>query len=402
MKANRGLTVRRMVELGGVSRASFYRFDEESSPRGDRDMDLRDAIQRIALKWPSYGRPRITAELRRQGWRVGPNRVRRLMREDNLLCVRKRKFVVTTDSNHGRKVYPNLASEMELSGINQLWVADITYIRLETEFVYLAVVIDAFSRRVIGWALDRTLEDDLPLEALRMAAFEQRQPAAGLVHHSDRGSQYASHDYTDLLKARGCEISMSHKASPWENGGCESWMKTLKYEEVFRQEYRDLAEARSCLERFIDKVYNQQRLHSALGYRPPAEFEQALAGAAARRSAANVAVHFSAASGRSCGGGKGAHYRETLQATGCYVGRIVIATAEFAPMPPSLYRATPAVLIPTAIRMRFLRHDGIYRSDVDSNQNQPWGGAGDRLPPVGPEPRSKNASGGSRSSHRPR
>lgn len=263
-----------MVELVGMSRASFYRFDEGST-RMDRDMDLRDGIQRIALKWPSYGRPRITAELKRQGWNVGPNRVRRLMREDNLLCVRKRKFVVTTDSNHGRKVYPNLAEGMELSGIDQLWVADITYIRLEAEFVYLAVVIDAYSRRVIGWALDCTLEDDLPLAALRMA-FEQRQPGSGLVHHSDRGSQYASHDYTDLLKARGCQISMSHKASPWENGGCESWMKTLKYEEVFRQEYRDLAEARAGLERFIEKVYNQQRLHSALGYRPPVEFEQQL------------------------------------------------------------------------------------------------------------------------------
>jgi putative transposase len=275
MKANRALTVRRMVELGGVSRTSFYRSEEEGSRRVDRDIDLRDAIQRIALKWPSYGRPRITAELKRQGWRVGPNRVRRIMRADNLLCVRKRKFVVTTDSNHGLKVYPNLASEMELSGINQLWVADITYIRLETEFVYLAVVIDAFSRRVIGWALDCTLEDDLSIEALRVA-FQKRQPGFGLVHHSDRGSQYASNDYTDLLKAHGCRISMSHRASPWENGGCESWMKTLKYEEVFRQEYRDLAEARSCLERFIEKVYNRQRLHSALGYRPPAEFEQAL------------------------------------------------------------------------------------------------------------------------------
>ena len=264
-----------MVELGGVSRPSFYRCDENYSPKVDRDMDLRDAIQRIALKWPSYGRPRITAELRRQGRKVGPNRVRRIMGEDNLLCGRKRKFVVTTDSNHGRKVYPNLKSARELSGINQLWVADITYIRLETEFVYLAVVIDAFSRRVIGWALDRTLEDDLSIKALRLA-LEQRQPAPGLVHHSDRGSQYASHDYTDLLKARGCQISMSHKASPWENGGCESWMKTLKYEEVFRQEYRDLAEARTSLQRFIEKVYNQQRLHSALGYRPPIEFERNL------------------------------------------------------------------------------------------------------------------------------
>jgi len=275
MKADRGLAVTRMVELGGVSRSSFYRFDPDYAPKTDPDMDLRDAIQRIALEWPSYGRPRITAELRRQGWKVNPKRVHRLMREDNLLCVRKRKFIVTSDSNHGRKVYPNLAAERVLTGINQLWVADITYIRLETEFVYLAVVLDAYSRRVIGWALDRTMEDDLTLAALRMA-FELRQPASGLVHHSDRGSQYASGDYTDLLKAHGCQISMSRKASPWENAECESWMKTLKYEEVYRQEYRDLAEARASIQRFIEKVYNQKRLHSALGYLPPVEFEQSL------------------------------------------------------------------------------------------------------------------------------
>ena len=262
------------MELGGLSRASFYRKEKPSAANVDRDMDLRDAIQRIALEWPCYGRPRITAELKRQGWKVGPNRVLRLMRQDNLLCVRRRKFVLTTNSHHDRKVYPNLAAAMTLTGINQLWVADITYIRLETEFVYLAVVIDAFSRRVIGWALDRTMEHDLPLAALRMA-YEHRQPPSGCVHHSDRGSQYASGDYTDFLKERGCQISMSRKSSPWENAGCESWMKTLKYEEVHRQEYRDLAEARTCLELFIDKVYNQRRLHSALGYRPPAEFEQA-------------------------------------------------------------------------------------------------------------------------------
>ncbi len=276
MKANRGLMIGRMVELGGVSRASFYRFGVDSRPQPDRDMDLRDAIQRVALEWPSYGRPRITAELRRRGWEVNPKRVYRLMREDNLLCVRKRKFVVTTDSNHGRKVYPNLAGEMMLTGIDQLWVADITYIRLQSEFIYLAVVIDAYSRRVIGWALDRTVEDDLTLAALRKA-LELRRPAPGLVHHSDRGSQYASGDYTDLLKTTGCQISMSHKASPWENGGCESWMKTLKSEEVYRQEYRDLAEARALIAQFIDDIYNQKRLHSALGYRPPVEFEQVLA-----------------------------------------------------------------------------------------------------------------------------
>ena len=191
MKAARGLTIGRMVELGGVSRASFYRFGEDSRPGTDPDMDLLDAIQRIALEWPSYGRPRITAELRRRGWKVNPKRVYRLMRADNLLCVRKRKFVVTTDSNHGRKIYPNLAGEMALTGIDQLWVADITYIRLQTEFVYLAVVLDAFSRRVIGWTLDHNVETDLPLSALRMA-LELRRPSAGLVHHSDRGSQYAS------------------------------------------------------------------------------------------------------------------------------------------------------------------------------------------------------------------
>jgi putative transposase len=275
VKADRGLTIERMVELGGVSRASFYRFDTGGQPRPERDMDLRDAIQRIALEWPSYGRPRITAELRRQGWEVNPKRVYRLLREDNLLCVRKRKFVVTTDSKHGRKVYPNLAKEMTLAGIDQLWVADITYIRLQSEFVYLAVVIDAYSRRVIGWALEGTMEDDLTLGALRKA-LELRRPAPGVVHHSDRGSQYASGDYTDLLKTHGCQVSMSHKASPWENAGCESWMKTLKYEEVYRQEYRDLSEARASLSQFIDRVYNQKRLHSALGYRPPVEFEQSL------------------------------------------------------------------------------------------------------------------------------
>ena len=272
MKADRGLTIARMVELGGVSRASLYRYDGEAEPRPDRDMDLRDAIQRIALEWPSYGRPRITAALRREGWVVNPKSVYRLLREDNLLCIRKRKFVVTTDSNHNRQVYPNLAEQMTLSGINQLWVADITYIRLAAEFVYLAVVIDAISRRVIGWALDRSVEDDLTLSALRMA-LELRRPPAGCVHHSDRGSQYASGDYTDLLKSYGCEISMSHKSSPWENAGCESWMKTLKYEEVYRQEYRDVTEVRASIARFIDEVYNQRRLHSALGYRPPVEFE---------------------------------------------------------------------------------------------------------------------------------
>jgi len=169
VKTGRKLTAKRMVKLAGVSRASFYRFAGEAGQGPDPDMDLRDAIQRIALEWPSYGRPRITAELRRRGLTVNPKKVYRIMREDNLLCFRKRKFVVTTDSSHSRKVYPNLAGRMGLTGMDQLWIADITYIRLRDEFVYVAVILDAYSRRVIGWALDRTMEDDLTLSALRMA-----------------------------------------------------------------------------------------------------------------------------------------------------------------------------------------------------------------------------------------
>jgi putative transposase len=208
------MTVLRMCELGEVSRAGLYRF-EPVDEHPDEDLDLRDEIQRIALEFPCYGRPRITAELQRRGWNVNHKRVGRILREDNLLCLRRRRFVVTTDSNHGFRVYPNLAGSMELTGLDQLWIADITYIRLETEFVYLAVVLDAFSRRVIGWALDRSLEDDLAITALQMA-FRRRTPAEGLTHHSDRGVQYASNDYTGLLKDHGIRISMSRKGNPYD------------------------------------------------------------------------------------------------------------------------------------------------------------------------------------------
>jgi putative transposase len=266
-----------MCTLAKVSRAGFYRFPSAASvvPREAADVELRDAIQRLALEWPCYGWPRMTEELRRQGWTVNHKRVYRLMREDNLLCLRRRKFVVTTNSGHGLPVYPNLAAGMTLSGLNQLWVADITYIRLRLEFVYLAVILDVYSRRVVGWALERTLEDELTLRALHMA-LNERQPGPGLVHHSDQGVQYASGDYAELLRAHGITLSMARKGNPYDNAVAESFIKTLKYEEVYRDEYRDLAEARASIGRFLEQVYNGRRLHSALGYRPPAEFELAL------------------------------------------------------------------------------------------------------------------------------
>jgi transposase InsO family protein len=270
--AQKGEAVSALCAMTGMSRASYYRW---LAPATDCpvEMELRDAMQKIALQSPYYGYRRITAELRRRGWEVNRKRVLRLMRADNLLCIRHKAFVVTTNSRHKLPIYPNLAREFTPTGVNQLWVADITYIRLRNEFIYLAVVLDAFSRRVVGWALGRTLAAELTLAALHMA-LEQRRPSPGLVHHSDRGVQYASHVYTDLLLERGVRISMSRRGNPYDNAACEAFMKTLKYEEVYRTEYRDLADAYASIGDFIERVYNQQRLHSALGYVPPAEFEQ--------------------------------------------------------------------------------------------------------------------------------
>ncbi|HKE08637.1 MAG TPA: IS3 family transposase [Candidatus Acidoferrum sp.] len=284
MKTQTRLSVVRMCGVAGFSRAGYYRFSDAEKP-APLDMDLRDEIQKIALEWPSYGSRRIKRELKERGWDVNRKRVQRLMREDNLLCVRKRKFVVTTDSAHGLKVYPNLAGSMILTGVDQLWVADITYIRLEEEFVYLAVILDAYSRRVIGWHLSDGLDDSLTQTALRMA-LGQRVVRPGLVHHSDRGAQYASGDYTDLLKANGIDISMSRKASPWENAACESFMKTLKCEEVYRTEYRNLTDAGARIGEFLERVYNEKRLHSALDYRSPVQFESSLATLPAARISA--------------------------------------------------------------------------------------------------------------------
>ena len=260
-----------LCQMTGLSRAGFYRW---RAPRAATpvDMEIRDQMQKVALESPAYGYRRMTAELQESGFAVNHKRVLRMMREDNLLCVRRRAFVVTTDSRHNLPIYPNLARELKPTAINQLWIADITYIRLRAEFVYLAVVLDAFSRRVIGWALGRTLEASLAVAALRMALVE-RKPPSGLVHHSDRGVQYASLDYTEMLKQHQAIISMSRKGNPYDNAACESFMKTLKYEEVYRNEYRDFDEARASIGEFLERVYNRKRLHSALGYVPPAEFE---------------------------------------------------------------------------------------------------------------------------------
>jgi len=264
--------VSRLCEAADVSRSGYYRFLKPEVDRTE-EMELRDEIQKIAIQHPAYGYRRITAELGRRKRVVNRKRVLRIMREDNLLCLRRRSFVRTTNSDHKLPVYPNLAKELKVSGLNQLWVADITYIRLVNEFVYLAVILDSFSRRVIGWALGRTLESDLALYALRMA-INRGRIEAGLVHHSDRGSQYASRVYTDLLADRGIGISMSRRGNPYDNAQAESFMKTLKYEEVYRSEYQDIGDARRCIRRFIESVYNRNRLHSALGYLPPVEFEQ--------------------------------------------------------------------------------------------------------------------------------
>jgi transposase InsO family protein len=257
-----------------LSRATHYRLEANTASSGP-DIELCDHIQRLALEWPQYGYRRITAELHRQGICANHKRVLRLMGEDNLLCLRKRSFVRTTDSNHALAVYPNLVPDLTLSSINQLWVSDITYIRLLREFVYLAVILDAYSRRCIGWALEPYLEAELAVRALRQA-LASRQVEPGLVHHSDRGVQYASSAYTDILKERGIRISMSRRGNPYDNAQAERFMKTLKYEEVYLFEYETLAEARDRISHFLEEVYNQKRLHSAIGYLPPVEYEQQL------------------------------------------------------------------------------------------------------------------------------
>jgi transposase InsO family protein len=261
-----------MCELAGVSRASFYRHWEQKAPEA-AEMALRDAIQRAALKHRSYGYRRIAVLIQREGFEVSAKKVRRLMRDDNLLAVRRRKFVVTTDSDHRFQVYPNLAQHLVLCDVNQLWVADLTYLRLAREFVYLAVVLDAWSRRAVGWALGRKLDSRLAALALERA-IAARQPQPGLVHHSDQGCQYASGDYVKRLEAIGAVASMSRAGSPWENGICESFIGTLKREEIDARPYASFEELEQHIEEFLSQIYNAVRLHSALGYRSPEEFEK--------------------------------------------------------------------------------------------------------------------------------
>ena len=268
------LSIARKCALLGIGRTTSYRISGQCESTA-WETELRDCMHKIALEMSCYGYRTLTRELNRQNFRVGERRVRRLMREDNLLCLRRRRFIATTDSDHDLQVYPNLAKELVPTAPNQLWRSDITYVRLQGEFVYLAVVLDAFSRRVIGWSLQRYLDTRLVMEALTMT-LQSREIQPGLVHHSDRGVQDASKQYTEALKAAGIQISMSRKANPYDNAQAESFMKTLKYEEVYLREYDDLRHARECIGHFIEQVYNRKRLHSSIGYVPPVEFEQSL------------------------------------------------------------------------------------------------------------------------------
>lgn len=268
--------LRSLGEAVGLSRSTIFRHLHSSGTSvSHHEIKLRGQIQSVALEMRAYGYRPITKELQRRGVLVNHKRVLRLLRQDNLLCLRRQAFVRTTDSNHSLPVYPNLARGLVLSNINQLWVSDITYIRLRREFVYLAVILDAYSRRCIGWALSRHIDTQLTLKALRMALANRTVPA-GLVHHSDRGVQYAAADYVALLLEHKIKISMSRTGNPYDNAKAERFMRTLKYEEVYLNDYDTLAEVLTSVQHFIEAVYNRKRLHSASGYRPPAEFEASL------------------------------------------------------------------------------------------------------------------------------
>jgi len=266
------LSVSRLCSAVALCRAEYYRHSN-CTPEAEPDLELRQEIQAIAADMPAYGYRRITAQLARNGVVANHKRVLQLMRKDGLLCVRKPAFVNTTQSQHSFTIYPNLVPTLSIDGPDQLWVADITYIHLRRDVFYLAVMLDAFSRRVIGWQMDSTLGAQLTVAALQKA-LAQRTITPNLVHHSDRGTQYAANVYANLLKEQGIRISMSRSGNPYDNAQAERFIKTLKYEEIYLNEYENFAEARFRIGDFLEEVYNHKRLHSKLGYVPPAEFEQ--------------------------------------------------------------------------------------------------------------------------------
>jgi len=274
------LPVERACALLSLDRSGYYREPKIGQhldpPWAEDETALRDAIENIVVEFSGYGYRRVTAQLARDGWSVNHKRVLRIMRRESLLCQLKRRWVPTTDSEHGLRVYPNLLrGGAKVERLNQVWVADITYVRLPGGFCYLAAVLDAFSRRVVGWHLSRWVDGDLAQAALDKA-LALRQPEAGWIHHSDQGVQYACRDYVQRLIGAGAQVSMSRRGTPRDNAQAESFFRTLKGEEVYLQDYRTFEEAQACLEHFIEDVYNTKRLHSALGYRPPTEFENLL------------------------------------------------------------------------------------------------------------------------------
>lgn len=264
-------SVQCLCTLAGVPRCGYYRYRAHDDGSSVSD-PLGEEIPRICAHYPCYGYRRVTEELHRSGYQVNHKRVRIIMRKNNLHCRTKKRWIRTTDSRHGFRVYPNLAETITVVRVNQLWVADITYIRLVRGFVYLAVVLDAFSRRVVGWAISAHVDTRLSVAALTMA-LQSRAVCPGLIHHSDQGVQYASGEYVNLLASKNVMISMSRKGNPYDNAIAESFMKTLKAEEVYLNEYENLYDAKNNIDHFIDTVYNQKRLHSSLGYKPPVEFE---------------------------------------------------------------------------------------------------------------------------------
>lgn len=260
----------------GVNRSWFYARLAEAEA-DEEAVALRGRIEEIVLECPRYGYRRVTEQLHREGIPANNKRVLRIMREESLLCRLKKRFVVTTDSNHSHLTYPNLLKSAQITRVDQVWQGDITYIRLPGGFCYLAALIDSYSRFCVGWHLSKDIDTKLTLAALEMA-LARRQPAAGLIHHSDRGVQYASSEYVMRLQQAQIQISMSAKGNPYDNAKAESFFKSLKAEEVYLKEYQNFAEAQQNIGPFIEAVYNQKRLHSALGYLPPAEFEASLSG----------------------------------------------------------------------------------------------------------------------------